>query len=85
MSDKSESGPSLAPIALSTSQSFEKERFSRAIKDTSDPAALRGLALQLLEVWFVQKAAVRWILANPPTRRATVTPESLLEAPDEQA
>jgi hypothetical protein len=49
-------------MELTTAQQFELERMSRAIDATNDPAALRGLAKQLLQAWQSQKAATRWVM-----------------------
>jgi hypothetical protein len=47
----------MAPIELSLIQSFEVERLKREIDAQSDPAALRGLAKELLKAWFNEKAS----------------------------
>lgn len=53
----------LAPaISLTTTQQFELERMSRAIDATSDVAALRKLAKELLQAWQCQKAATQWVM-----------------------
>jgi hypothetical protein len=44
------------PLALSLGQQFELERMSRAIDETGDVTALRGIAKQLL------KAATQWVM-----------------------
>ena len=50
------------PLALSLGQQFELERMSRAIDETGDVAALRGIAKQLLQAWQSQKAATQWVM-----------------------
>lgn len=60
----------MEPLALTASQEFEIERFSRAIDTTSDVATLRAIAKQLLQAWMTQKAAASWamrqaLLARP--------------------
>ncbi|QVL53277.1 MAG: hypothetical protein KFB97_02390 [Cyanobium sp. M30B3] len=50
------------PLALSLGQQFELERMSRAIDETGDLAALRGIAKQLLQAWQSQKAATQWVM-----------------------
>lgn len=47
----------MAPIELSLIQSFEVERLKREIDAQSDPAALRGLAKDLLKAWFNERQA----------------------------
>lgn len=41
----------MEPLALTASQEFEIERFSRAIDATGDVATLRAIAKQLLQAW----------------------------------
>ena len=50
------------PLSLSLGQQFELERMSRAIDETADLSALRGIAKQLLQAWQSQKAATQWVL-----------------------
>jgi hypothetical protein len=50
------------PLALSLGQQFELERMSRAIDETGDVTALRGIAKQLLQAWQSQKAATQWVM-----------------------
>jgi hypothetical protein len=50
------------PLTLSLGQQFELERMTRAIDDTADLVALRGIAKQLLEAWQSQKAATQWVM-----------------------
>lgn len=50
------------PLALSLGQQFELERMSRAIDETGDLTALRGIAKQLLQAWQSQKAATQWVM-----------------------
>ena len=52
----------MEPLALTDSQKFEIERFSRAIDATDDVAALKSIASQLLRVWMTQKAATVWAM-----------------------
>ena len=52
----------MEPLALTTSQRFEIERFSRAIDATDDVAALKSIASQLLRAWMAQKAATVWAM-----------------------
>ena len=52
----------MEPLALTTSQRFEIERFSRAIDATDDVAALKSIANQLLRAWMAQKAATVWAM-----------------------
>jgi hypothetical protein len=52
----------MEPLALTDSQKFEIERFSRAIDATDDVAALKSIASQLLRVWMTQKAATIWAM-----------------------
>lgn len=50
------------PLALSLDQQFELERMNRAIDETGDLMALRGIAKQLLQAWQSQKAATQWVM-----------------------
>ena len=52
----------MEPLALSTAQQFESERFGRAIDATDDLPTLRGLAKQLLQAWMTQRAATHWVM-----------------------
>jgi hypothetical protein len=52
----------MEPLALTDSQKFEIERFSRAIDATDDVAALKSIASQLLRAWMTQKAATVWAM-----------------------
>jgi len=54
--------PMSEPLALSLGQQFELERMSRAIDETGDVTALRGIAKQLLQAWQSQKAATQWVM-----------------------
>lgn len=50
------------PLELSLNQSFEKERFLRAIDESSDVRQLREIARVLLNGFFTQRAAAQWIM-----------------------
>jgi hypothetical protein len=50
------------PIKLSMSQSFEKERFGRAIDESKSIEDLRKIAKLLLDGWFTQRAATQWMM-----------------------
>ena len=52
----------MEPLALTASQKFEIERFSRAIDATDDVAALKSIANQLLRAWMTEKAATVWAM-----------------------
>ena len=52
----------MEPLALTASQEFEIERFSRAIDTTGDVATLKAIAKQLLKAWMMQKAATGWVM-----------------------
>jgi hypothetical protein len=56
-------------IALSTGQQFEQERFCRAIDQTTDLAALRGMCKQLLQAWQCQRAATHWVIRQQAAPR----------------
>jgi hypothetical protein len=62
----------MEPLALTDSQKFEIERFSRAIDATNDAAALKNIANQLLRAWMAQNAATVWAMKQttpaPPFR-----------------
>jgi hypothetical protein len=49
-------------LALTDSQKFEIERFSRVIDATDDVTALKATANQLLRAWMAQKAATVWAM-----------------------
>jgi hypothetical protein len=67
------------PLALSLGQQFELERMSRAIDETGDVTALRGIAKQLLQAWHSQKAATQWVMRQQLGTQATVTPNLAAE------
>lgn len=50
------------PLALTLGQQFESERMCRVIDETNDIDALRGLAKQLVQAWYNQKAATAWVM-----------------------
>lgn len=50
------------PLALTLNQQFESERMCRVIDETNDIDALRGLAKQLVQAWYAQKAATAWVM-----------------------
>ena len=52
----------MEPLALTDSQKFEIERFSRVIDTTHDVAVLKTIASQLLKAWMAQKAATVWAM-----------------------
>ncbi len=68
------------PLALSLGQQFELERMSRAIDETGDLTALRGIAKQLLQAWHSQKASTQWVmrqqLGSPATVPASLSADS---------
>lgn len=65
------------PLELSLSDSFNRERFSRAIDETSDVKQLREIAKLLLGSWLSQKTATKWVLDQALSRPATVSPEAI--------
>lgn len=65
------------PLELSIAQSFEKERFTRAIEDSKDIKEIKEIAKTLLNGWFTQRAATQWILRESLQRSATISPEAL--------
>ncbi len=65
------------PLELSIAQSFEKERFSRAIEDSRDIKEVKEIAKTLLAGWFTQRAAAQWILKESLQKPATINPEAL--------
>jgi hypothetical protein len=52
----------MEPLEFTVSQQFEIERFNRVIESTSDVDSLRKLAKQLLQAWYIQKAATTWVM-----------------------
>lgn len=66
--------PEQDPLSLSLSQSFERERFGRAIEECNDVAQLRKIAGQLLDAYFTQKAATQWVMRQSLSRPATISP-----------
>lgn len=50
------------PIALSTTQQFELERFTRAIEAETNIERLRDVAKMLLSAWMNQRQAAVWVL-----------------------
>ena len=68
----------MGPLQLSTAQSFEVERFSRAIDQTQDVGQLREIAKQLLQAWQSQKAATQWVMKQGLSSRPWVTPEMVM-------
>lgn len=64
-------------LSLSLSQSFERERFGRAIEECNDVAKLREIAGQLLDAYFTQKAATQWVMRQSLSRPATIRPEAV--------
>jgi hypothetical protein len=50
------------PLKLSLNQEFEKERFGRAIEDSTSVEELRKIARVLLDGWYTQRAATQWML-----------------------
>lgn len=65
------------PLELSLGQSFEKERFTRAINDSNDIKELRQIATTLLNGWFTQRAATQWILKEALKSGPTIKPQDL--------
>lgn len=65
------------PLELSLSQSFELERFQRAIDESKDIDELRQISKTLLQGWFTQRAATQWILKQALQNPATVSPEAV--------
>jgi hypothetical protein len=61
-------------MQLSLGQSFEKERFTRELKEAQDIERIRAVALQLLEAWYTQKAATEWVMRQSLARPAILLP-----------
>jgi hypothetical protein len=58
-------------------QAFQKERFARAIEETSDVKTLREIAKTLLAGWMTQRAATNWIMRQAMSAPVTVTPDDI--------
>ena len=52
----------MEPLALTDSQNFEIEKFSRIIDSTTDVIALKAISNQLLRAYMAQKAATVWAM-----------------------
>jgi hypothetical protein len=65
------------PFELTMSQSFEKERFMRAIDESSDANQLKEISKTLLEGWFKQRAATQWVLRQAMISSAKVPSEAM--------
>lgn len=67
------------PLELSLSQSFEKERFGRAIEESTDLKEIKEIARVLLNGWFAQRAATQWILKEALDTRVKIGPGELAQ------
>lgn len=65
------------PLELSLNQSFEKERFGRAIEESSDLKEVKEIAKVLLNGWFTQRAATQWVLKEALDTRARIGTDEL--------
>lgn len=65
------------PLELSLGQSFEKERFTRAINESTDVKELKQIATVLLNGWFTQRAATQWVLKEALKNGPTIGPQDL--------
>ena len=63
-------------IELSLTQSFERERFTRAIDESKDIQQLRDIAKTLLNGWFTQRAATNWMMRQALPKPATILTEA---------
>lgn len=73
------------PLELSLSDSFNKERFTRAINESNDVVELRKIATVLLQGWLTQKAATQWVIKQSMSKPATVSTEPFgFTIPDDQ-
>ena len=45
-------------------QQFEKQRLQGAVHRATDLAELKGLTQQLIDLYFKQKAATAWVIAD---------------------
>ena len=45
-------------------QQFEKQRLQGVVNQANDLAELKGLAQQLIDLYFKQKAATAWVIAD---------------------
>jgi len=45
-------------------QQFEKQRLQGVVNQATDMAELKGLAQQLIDLYFKQKAATAWVVAD---------------------
>ena len=61
------------PLELTLNQSFEKERFSRAIEESSSIEDLKKISKVLLDGWFTQRAASQWLMKQALSAPAKVT------------
>lgn len=54
--------PEYKDLELSLSQQFELNKMTRMIESCNDPSKLKELSNKLLKAWFVQKAAVAFVM-----------------------
>lgn len=59
--------PEYKDLELTLAQQFELYKMRRMIDSCTDPVKLRELTHQLLRAWFVQKAAVAFVLKQKLT------------------
>jgi hypothetical protein len=60
---------------LSLGQRFEMERFNRVIDECNELEDLRKISKQLLQAWFIQKAATTWVMKDALSSFPKVTVE----------
>ena len=60
-----QSTQSLAPrMEIPLHQQFEKQRLQGVVHRATDLAELKGLTQQLIDLYFKQKAATAWVIAD---------------------
>jgi len=65
------------PLELSLSDSFNRERFTRAISASEDVKELRQIATVLLNGWLTQRAATQWVMRQAMSKPATISTEPM--------
>ena len=56
--------PLVLRMEIPLHQQFEKQRLQGAVHRATDLAELKGLTQQLIDLYFKQKAATAWVIAD---------------------
>lgn len=73
-----EESPKHEAFNLSLAESFSKQHFLRSIEECGSVEQLRQIATLLLDGWYSQRAATKWVMRQTLSAPITSKPEDIL-------